>query len=54
MWEVAPCIGAESHESRNDFRIDPVGFGTRATAGREGLDLGRRQLPCRHSGTIKG
>jgi hypothetical protein len=53
VWECAPRIGAESHETRSEFRIDPVGFGTRAPAGREGLDLGGRQLPCRDACAFK-
>ncbi len=54
MWEDAPCIGPEDHEPRNEFCVGPVSLGAVAPAGREGFDLGWRQLPRRNPGSVKG
>ena len=54
MRKGAPCIGPESHEPRNEFRVDPVSFGPCAPTGGEGLDLRGRQLPCRDPCGVQG
>src|SRR6056297_1356114 len=53
MRQIASRIRSKHHEPRNKLRVDPVGFGTRAPAGRESLDLRRRQLPGHHTCAIK-
>ena len=53
MWEGSPSIRSESHETRNEFRVDPVGFGPCAPAGRESFDLSRRQLSRRDAGIVQ-
>ena len=53
MWQFAPCVWSKCHESRNEFRIDPIRLGACATAGSEGFDLSWRQLPSRDTGCIQ-
>jgi len=52
-WQVAPGIGPERHEARDELRVDPVSLRPCATAYREGFDLGWRQLSCRDCCGIK-
>lgn len=52
MLEVAPCIRPERHDARNEFCVNPIGFGACASARREAFDLRRQQLPCRDPGGV--
>ncbi len=38
-WKTTACFGPEGEEAGDEFRIDPVGLGARATALRERLYL---------------
>ena len=53
MWKGPPGIRSERHEARDEFRVDPVGLGACPSAGSEGFDLSRRQLPRRDPGIVQ-
>lgn len=47
--KTAACFGPECEEAGDEFRIDPVGLGARATALRKRLDLCRGHLAGRNT-----
>lgn len=54
MWQFASRIRSKQHEPCDEFRVDPIRLGTRASAGGECFDLRGWQLPGRDPGSVEG